>query len=405
MIVTQDRELGELCDRIRDAGLVALDTEFIGEQSYRPKICLAQVAATNLLAVIDTLAVSNLAPLWDLLTDPQVTIVTHAGRNDFAACYRWTAQAPQNVFDTQIAAGLVGVGYPLSYADLVKAVLSVRLPKIERLTDWSRRPLHPKQIEYALEDVRHLLPLYERLTAQLKELNRLQWADQEFAPLQSESLYRTDAEQLYRRVKGAGRLEPRQLAVLRALAAWREEKARQRDRPVRSILADYLLLELARRQPRTPQQISSVRGLGQRTTKAYAKELLALVAQAAKLPDEQLPGALTRRVPTIDCKIAVDIASAMVSHLAHLHQVASDLLATRGDLEGYFRWRLGGRDLPPKELVEGWRSEILAEPLEALFAGRTAVALRRSGKNLRMEVKKAGREAAAGPPATPPANR
>jgi ribonuclease D len=396
VIVTTDKGLQQLCERIRRIGRMALDTEFIGEQSYRPKICLAQVAAPDLLAVIDTLAISTLTPLWDLLTDSSVLIITHAGRNDFAACYRWVGQAPRNVFDTQIAAGLVGVGYPLSYADLVRSVLAVRLPKMETLTDWSRRPLHPKQIEYALEDVRHLLPLYDQLSARLKELGREDWARQEFAPLQDESLYRVDESQLYRRVKGAGTLQPRQLAVLRTLAVWREQKAHERDRPVRSILPDYFLLELARRQPKTLEQLKAVRGLTRRMAAEYARPFLAAIAEAVDLPEDQLPAALSRRVPTVDCKVAVDLAAAMVTHLARKHHVTAELLATRGDLEAYFRWRLGGSEGPPKSLTDGWRREILTEPLDDLFTGRATVALRRSGKKIHLDVKMGNRQTSAG---------
>jgi ribonuclease D len=263
-------------------------------------------------------------------------------------------------------------------------VLKVRLPKIERLTDWAQRPLRRKQIDYALEDVRHLLPLHEKLAARLAELDRQSWAQAEFADLQTDNLYRIVPEEVYRRVKGAGTLQPRQLAVLRNLAAWRERKARQRDRPVRSIMADYLLLELARRQPKDARQILSIRGIPRRAATGYAEELLGAVAKAVELADEELPEPLSRRVPSIDCKVAVDLAAAMVTYLAHAHHVATDLLATRGELEAYFRWRLGGRDDAPEGLTSGWRAQLLIEPLDALFSGQTAVALRRSGRNLRL---------------------
>ena len=229
-LIATDRGLAELCGHLRESGRFAFDTEFVSEETFEPVLCLIQVATTDRLAVVDPLAVRDLAPFWDAVLDPAVEVVMHAAGEDLRIARFQTGKVPARVFDVQVAAGLVGHGYPLSLGNLVHQALGISLPGGETRTDWRRRPLSPAQLRYALDDVRHLLELADLLKARLEALGRSSWADAELADFLGGIRDRREDDR-WRRLPGLHHLNRRGLEVARRLSAWRAEDARLANRP------------------------------------------------------------------------------------------------------------------------------------------------------------------------------
>ena len=227
-------------------GRFGFDTEFVMEDRYEPEVCLVQVAVERRVGLIDPFAAIDLKPLWSLVADPDVQTIVHAGQEDLALCVQHTGKGARNVFDVQIAAGLVGLEYPLSLQKLVQSVLHIRLHKAKTLTDWRRRPLSDSQLRYGAEDVMHLPALCDALSTRLVQRNRVEWATEEFAAFENMSIYgRVEEEKLWR-LKGTSTMDGRQLAVVRSVLHWRDQLAERLNRPVRGVLKDHLLVEIAR---------------------------------------------------------------------------------------------------------------------------------------------------------------
>src|SRR5215208_2733307 len=240
--------LAELVDHLRASGRFAFDTEFVSEETFEPVLCLIQVATRDRLAVVDPLAIRDLSPFWDVVIDPAVEVVMHAASEDLRICRFKTGTVPRRVYDVQIAAGLVGFGFPLSLVNLIGQALRVTLSGGETRTDWRRRPLSPAQLRYALDDVRYLLDLADLLDAQLGEQGRREWAEAEFAEFVASIQNRVEEER-WRRLPGLHQLSRRGLEIARRLAEWRFEEARRSNRPLRQLLRDDLLVAIAKRQP------------------------------------------------------------------------------------------------------------------------------------------------------------
>src|SRR5229473_2988419 len=252
-IVAEPKELEACCQYLSTCQRLGLDTEFVGEDSYHPHLCLVQVATEDRLILIDPLTTGPLDEFWKLIIDPARQVIVHAGREEVRLCRLWAGEAPGNLFDLQIAAGLVGMVYPLGHGALVGQLLGVSLSKGETLTEWRDRPLTRSQIQYALDDVRYLLPLWQKLTAKLTEMGRMDWANEEFVRMtsraESSDTEEVVVEEKWRRLRGLGSLDRRRLAVVRDLYAWREEAAELTNRPTRAIIRDDLIVEIARRNP------------------------------------------------------------------------------------------------------------------------------------------------------------
>ncbi|HEY2870077.1 MAG TPA: ribonuclease D [Gaiellales bacterium] len=369
--ITTGAALGPLLDQARAEGSCAVDTEFVWERTYAPALCLVQLATARRLAVIDPLAGAPLDPVAELMADPGVEKVMHAPSGDLAAFVLHHDVRPRNVFDTQVAAGFAGYGGSPSLERLLEQAVGVRLRHDEGFTDWSRRPLTPVQIEYAADDVRHLLGAAQALRSRLAEQGRQAWVDEEMQQRYGDGATLVqDPELAWRRVSGRGRLRGEQVSALAAAAAWREREARRRDLPASWLIKDATLIEIARRRPKTPRDAESIRGLQLRKG-AQLDGLLAAVAAAGPPPpgssDGDLPGEVRRRV-----RVVLPLASAVLQARCAEAGVASELVATRAELEALIAGQ-AMEDDGDHPLLSGWRRELAGESLLRLLRGEIAL--------------------------------
>jgi ribonuclease D len=362
--------LASFCERLRSESWFALDTEFLREKTYYPKLCLLQIATRREVACIDPLALPDLAPLLAILADPAITKIMHSGRQDMEIFYHLAGVPPAPVFDTQVAAPLLGYADQIGYANLVREVLGVQLDKLHTRADWSLRPLTADQLRYAADDVIYLVEVYLALQQRLEALGRLAWLEDDFAQLASPALYAMPPAQAWQRVKGINRLNGAALSVLQALAAWREQRAQDKDLPRGWLMKDEVMLDIARHRPATAEALGNIRGIGERLLARDGAELLKLVSEAATRKPEPLPesGARTQLDPDQDA--LVDVMMAVVRISAEQHSLNPAMLATRKQLEALL---LGDRQ---GGVMQGWRRKLIGERLQQLLAGELALTVR-----------------------------
>jgi len=360
-------ELQRFCERLATAAWFVLDTEFLREKTYYPKLCLLQIATGECVACIDPLALDDITPVLDVIFDAGITKVMHSARQDMEIFFHLRGTAPPNVFDTQIAALLLGFPDQIGYGNLVREVLGVSLEKLHTRADWSRRPLSPEQIDYAADDVIYLVDVYRILHARLAELGRLNWLEEDFARLSSDALYSNPPEDAWRRIKGGNRLNGNALATMQALAGWRESRAQQSDRPRGWILRDEVLVEIARHRPVSVQDLARIRGVQESFIRHNAEELLALINAACRQKPVSHPEAGARERLTPVQVALVDVMTAMVRISGMENSLNPAMLATRGQLE---RLATGDRNV---ELLQGWRRRLVGERLLALLEGRVSL--------------------------------
>jgi ribonuclease D len=362
-------DLARYCGRLGVADWIALDTEFLREKTYYPKLCLLQIATPDSVACIDPLALDDLDPILDLIFDAGITKVMHSARQDMEIFYHLRGKAPAPVFDTQIAALLLGYPDQIGYGNLVREVLNVSLEKLHTRADWSVRPLTRDQIDYAADDVIYLVDVYRNLHDRLAERGRLEWLDEDFARLSSDALYCNPPEDAWLRIKGANRLKGAALAVLQALAGWRETLAQQRDRPRGWILRDEVMLEMARHRPVSVEQLGRIRGLQEAFIRHNGEQLIGLIAAAGSKPPAPLPDAGSRLQLTPAQDALVDVMSAVVRISGIEHALNPAVLATRKQLE-----RLVSGDAEV-EFMHGWRRKLVGERLQALLKGELSLSV------------------------------
>lgn len=344
----------EIASRLAHESVIGLDTEFLRESTYRAQLCLVQVSGAALAACIDPIAVPDLAALSPVFGDPRAVKVLHASRQDLEVLLP-AVGSMRPVFDTQIAAALAGESAQIGYGELVRRTLGIDLPKAHTRTDWSRRPLSPEQIEYALDDVRHLLPLHAALTERLERLGRLDWLAEECAALEDAGNLGVRPEDAWRRIKGLADLDPGRLRLLQRLAAWRERRAVERDRPRGWILEDALLRETVLRVPRTLEAMAALPGMPPNVIKHCGAELLECV-RTAEVP-EPSPALPPRSRPDPTKLALVKKLAAIGQATASELNVNPEILVTRRDLE---RLADGDRGIPA---LAGWRRTVIGERL------------------------------------------
>jgi ribonuclease D len=365
-------QLKQFCEQIADCTLIAFDTEFVSEDSYRPKLCLIQVAAGNHLAIIDPVHVDQTDRFWEFLTEPGRTVVAHAAREESRFCYRFTGKPISGLFDTQLAAGFVGMEYPASLGTLVQRLVNKTLPKGETRTNWCRRPLTRDQITYALHDVTDLLEMYEKLSAMTEKLDRRSWLDEETEIFQQKVI---DAEtrENWRRVSGSSGLNARQLETVRQLWLWRENRAQTMDRLPRRVLRDDLIVELARRGLTDQKRIKSIRGMERRGFNDHYGDIAAAIQKALDTPEEDLPKRPrgSRRVVS---PMLSQFLSTSIACISRQHRLAPPIVGNADDVRELLGYELDRRkDDPVPSLLKGWRGEIVGKTFRKLLAGELAI--------------------------------
>tara|TARA_R110002072_G_scaffold146075_1_gene292802 strand:- start:63244 stop:64425 length:1182 start_codon:yes stop_codon:yes gene_type:complete len=371
-LITDQREFDELCSHIREAGLVAFDTEFISENTYRPKLCLIQLATRERAVAVDPFEV-DVSDWWNIMTDDRTTVVVHAGREESRFCLTATGARPRLLVDVQLAEGLRSSSYPLSYERLLQRVLNQSVSSTETRTDWQRRPLTDRQITYAVDDVRYVLEVWDRQKSWLQKKNRLTWAEEEFDRLLDEMEAERDGGQ-WMKLSGVRRLNSRQLAVVRELYRWREETAAARDQPMRRILRDDLLIDLARRQPKTEQELLNSRDMNRTNFRRNAAEIVTAIKAALDLPQSEIPPRFRNNDSGPDEPVLGKLlALALANRCAEL-QLSAGIVGTANDLKEWIRW-YGDGSKPNKtpRLSNGWRAEVCGDLLRDVLEGKVSL--------------------------------
>jgi ribonuclease D len=368
--VDEPARLAECCDHLRDRSAFGFDTEFIGEDTFHPRLCLVQVATDERLFVIDPFSAGPLDAFWALVADPSRVKVVHAGREEVRMCQHGCGRPPENLFDLQVAAGLVGIGYPMGHAALVWQLLRVQLSKAETLTNWAQRPLTARQIEYAYDDVRHLLPLWQDLTTRLGQLSRTDWAAEEFHHHIRRALAEDPAIERWRKLRGLGSLDRRRLSVVRELFAWRESLAERQNRPARTVLRDDLVVEIARRLPQKERDLAVLRGL----PRFDFTGILEAVRRGRELPADEWPSLPERENDAPQIGLVASFLMAVLGDYCTRNLLTPGLAATTTDVRLVVRSRFQGTELPAESgLTHGWRGREVLPELLAVLDGRRSV--------------------------------
>jgi len=373
--ITTDSELKKLCEQLSTEPTIAFDTEFVSEDSYRPELCLVQVAAGECLAVIDPQKINDMAPFWHLLASEGHETLVHAGREELLFCLGSVGRPPARLFDVQIAAGLVGFEYPAGYGSLMFKLLGQRLNKGETRTDWRRRPLSDMQIEYALDDVRYLHLMANKLRERLDRLGRREWLTTEMAAWMSDVEASRSGERWWR-VSGISGLSRRSLAIVRELWRWREREAEKRGSPTRRVLRDDLLVELAKRRNADLRQIRALRGMERGDLQRVMPQIAAAVEHALALPDDECPLPSHRESPAQLAVLGQFLSSALGS-ICRAAELAPSIVGTASDVRDLVAYRLGLSDDEhrgePPVLGRGWRAEVVGRLIDDLLSGKLAV--------------------------------
>ena len=358
-------QLDDLCQRIENAPWIAVDTEFLREKTYYPKFCLLQLATPDWVACVDPIVLPNLNKLFDAIYNPAVIKVFHSCRQDLEIFYQLTGKLPTPIFDTQIAAPLLGFQDNTGYAMLVSTFLNINLNKAHTRADWSHRPLSEDEIKYAADDVIHLCAIYQHMTKQLTELGRMDWLIDDFAALENPEQYKTEPQNAWLKVKGKSKLTGKQLSIVQAVSQWREITAQKENRPKNWLLRDEVLFDFAKLQPETTEALSKIRGIGERAVNYYGKELCALIKKAKNTPPIPIPE-YTKSISGKDQQqeAIIDILFSLVRIRAEENRLNPSILGTRNDLEAL----LNG-NTEDCLLLRGWRFSMVGKELQQLLRG------------------------------------
>ncbi|MEL6104840.1 MAG: HRDC domain-containing protein [Planctomycetota bacterium] len=366
-ITTQD-DLRHFCDDVADAPTIAFDTEFVSEDRYRPQLCLIQVAVADRLAIIDPLSVQSTEPFWHLLTAERRTVIAHAAREESRFCYRYTGEPIAGLFDTQLAAGFSGLEYPISLGNLVSKLIGKTLIKGESRTNWRHRPLSSDQIQYALQDVTDLQAMYEKQSATMTKLKRRDWLDEETS-IRQQRVIEQETSENWRRVSGCAGMTPRQLEIIRHLWRWRDRRGSELDRPVRRVMRDDLMVELARRGSSDVRKIRNIRGMDWRGYSGHYEDIASAIQGALEVPDNELPKRMPRSRSVISPMLSQFLSTSMAC-ISRQNKLAPSIVGNADDVKEVLGYELDphtGDDVPA--LLQGWRGEIIGKTFRKLLNG------------------------------------
>lgn len=372
MITTTD-DLAAACERLARHPFITIDTEFLRETTFWPKLCVVQLASVDEALVVDALAEGlDLAPFFALMSNPDVLKVFHAGRQDIEIVWHLAGIIPTPVFDTQVAAMVLGHGDSISYDQLVQRLTGEVLDKSLRFTDWSRRPLSAAQVAYAEADVTHLRDVFLKLDADLKKRGRADWVGEEMAVLTSPETYRQEPERAWERLRSRAR-KPKDLAVLMEVAAWREREAQSRDTPRSRILKDDVIGEIASQHPTTIEKLGQLRAIPKGFERSRAGEMIVEAVKAGLARDPKTLPRIERDRPLSNgASATVELLKVLLRMTSEQHGVAAKVIATVDDLE-----RIASEDEPDVGALRGWRGELFGDRAMALKSGRLALAMQR----------------------------
>ena len=370
-LITTTADLAAAAKRLARFDTVTVDTEFMRETTFWPRLCVIQMASAEEAVIVDAMAPDiSLDPFFKLMKNEKIIKVFHAARQDIEIVYHLGNLIPHPIFDTQVAAMVCGFGDSISYDQLVHRLTDARIDKSSRFTDWSRRPLSERQIEYALADVTHLRDVYQALAARLAEQKRTEWVREEMEVLTSPETYQLEPENAWKRLKLRVR-KPVELAVLREVAAWREREAQARDVPRSRVVKDDAIYEIASQQPTTPAALGHLRTMPRGFERSRsAEEILAAVRRALEMPKEELPRVPKHRPAANGNGAAVDLLKVLLKMISESHGVASKIIATVDDLEA-----IAGDDGADVPAMHGWRRELFGETALKLKRGEIALAV------------------------------
>ena len=368
--ITSNQKLADACGRLGAHPYITVDTEFLRETTYYPKLCVVQLASTDEAVVVDAVAPGiDLSPVFALMANERVLKIFHAARQDIEIVWHRAGLIPHPIFDTQVAAMVLGYGDSISYDQLVARITGDTLDKSHRFTDWSRRPLTPDQITYAISDVTHLRDVYEALSADLIKRGRIDWVFEEMGVLTSPETYRAEPEHAWQRLKTRVR-KPKELGPLMELAAWREREAQSRDVPRGRVLKDEVLADIAQHAPTTAERLANLRSVPKGFERSkWGTDVLEAVQRGLARDPKTLPRIeRTRSAP--NGAAIVELLKVLLRMTAERHGVAAKIIATVEDLE-----RIAGEAEPEVAALKGWRRELFGEKALALKEGRLALAL------------------------------
>lgn len=361
-VIDTTQDLQTFVDKISDVKWLAIDTEFLREKTYFAKLCLIQIEANGHRACIDPIAIDDLSAFAELMHNPNIVKVLHAAHQDLEILLQLTGKVPAPIFDTQVAASVLGIGDQMGYARLVESMLGVSLAKTQSRTDWSKRPLRDAQLEYAIDDVRYLAQIYPMMIDQLETQNRLSWLDNDFAKATNPETYAANADERWKKVKGNQVLKRPQLAILRELAAWREEKAEKSDRPRKWILSDDILLDMARQQPTTAETIKEIRGINPDRSQKNHEVWIELIKKGQATPEAEWPQLSRANKPSPNQNALIDLLMLVIQIQAKKHKITAAVIATRKRVADMV---LAGET----HISDDWRGALVNDEIKAVIAG------------------------------------
>lgn len=365
-VISTTQDLETFVNKISDAKWLAIDTEFLREKTYYAKLCLIQIEADGHRACVDPLAIEDLSAFNALMHNPEIIKVLHAAHQDLEILLQISGKVPAPIFDTQVAASVLGIGDQMGYARLVEAMLGVSLAKTQSRTDWSKRPLRDAQLEYAIDDVRYLAQIYPVMIDQLESQNRQSWLDKDFAKATDPETYAINAAERWKKVKGNQVLKRPQLAILKELAAWREERAEQSDRPRKWILSDDILLDMSRQQPVTSDAIKEIRGINPDRSQKNHDTWIELIKKGKGTPESEWPELPRAKKPSANQNALIDLLMLVIQIQAKQHNITAAVIATRKQVANMI---LEGET----SISDDWRGALVNDKLAAVIAGELLI--------------------------------
>ncbi len=367
--IDSNQMLAQFCASLSTATYCVIDTEFVRESTYYPELALIQIASGDQLACIDPLAISEFTPLADLLVKESLLKVFHSSSQDLEILYQKFGQVPTPVFDTQLAAAVLGYNHQISYADLVQQITGVTLEKKHTRANWLRRPLSADELDYAMDDVRYLLAVYETLHEKLESSRRYSWMEKDSLAMSDPINYQVDMAQLWKRLKGVQKLKGVKLQVASELVQWREALAQRQNRPRRWIVKDEVIVEIARQVPDDIDALSRIRDLSDKTVNRHGDKLLQIVAHAAQVDAAQWPQHDKAKNLNKQQLALGDCLMALCRVIADQNQIALATLATRKDIDNLLLNQKSSR------LTQGWRFTMAGEQLLEFIHGQSTISV------------------------------